>query len=35
MFQKCQKALLRCQKVPEGLGSLGKVSVRLYEGYGT
>ena len=33
VFWKCQKALLRFQKVPEGLGSLGKVLVRLYEGY--
>ena len=32
--RKCQKASLRFQKVPEGLGSLGKVLVRLYEGYG-
>ena len=33
--RKCQKASLRFQKVPEGLRSLGKVLVRLYEGYGT
>ena len=33
--QKCQKASLRFWKVPEGLGSLRKVLVRLYEGYRT
>ena len=35
VYRKCQEASLRFQKVPEGLGSLGKVSVRLYEVYGT
>ena len=33
--QKFQKASLRFWKVPEGLWSLRKVLVRLYEGYGT
>ena len=32
--RKYQKASLRFWKVPEGLGSLGKVLVRLYKGYG-